>query len=568
MKKFQGIAASFGIAKGHGFCYRQNRFTLKEGGAIDRIKEQNIFKTALERVGLNIRQSIEETRKHIGPEEAAIFEAHLMMLEDPDLIESIQNKINDGHSAFNATLLSFDEFIRQFHSMQSEYMKERAQDLQDIRQHILTMIEGKQRVDLRKLPKDTILMADDLMPSDIAMLRPEYIAGFVTKTGGKTSHIAIMARTLGVPAIVGISDLPLDENVYAIIDGEEGTLILSPSEEVLTQYTHLQERQFADKKRHEIFASASTKTKSGKHFDLAANIGSPKDLDAVLATGAEGIGLFRTEFLFMDRPMPPNEEEQMQAYTKVLCAFPSHRVVIRTLDIGGDKQIPYMDFPEELNPFLGYRAIRYCLDHPILFKTQLRALLRASVHGNLCILLPMVSSVEEILAVRKLLQEVQEGLTKEALSFNEKIELGIMIELPHAALISDILAEHVDFFSIGTNDLIQYTLAVDRLNAKLSNLYSPYQPGTLRLIAQVVKNAKKKRIWVGICGEAASDVALLPFWLGLGLDELSMSSSSILKIRALASEFDERCFSELAQNILKSATQSEVLALLKGVSSC
>lgn len=562
MKEYTGIAASPGIRQGTSVCYRQPHFVPKVDYATDILKEHTLLKNTLAEVKKDLQSALVQAEQTMGKEDSAVFEAHQVMLEDPELLESIADKINTGQSAFNSVYHSFAEFMEIFSKMDSEYMRERSKDLKDIRNQVLLKMEGKTAVDLSQLPDDTILLADDLLPGDTAKLDPAKVRGFITLSGGKTGHIAIMARSLGIPAIVGVGEFDMAEGLSVIMDGEQGRFFLSPDDPTIKYYQRLAKEAERERASLVVFADKPSQTATGKPIDLAANIGNPKDLTTALTVGAEGIGLFRTEFLFMDRTVPPTEEEQTEAYATVLSAFPNHRVVIRTLDIGGDKQIPYLDFPEEENPFLGYRAIRYCLDHPDLFKTQLRALLRASSHGRLAIMIPMIATLDEVRSVKSLYQEVKQELHHEKLSYSSETELGIMIEIPQAALIADILAKEVDFFSIGTNDLIQYSLAADRLNPDLAELYSAYQPGPLRLIASVAEAAHKQGIWIGICGEAGADPALLPFWLSLGLDELSMSASSLLKIRSLTANLDERKLAPLKKEILAAGDKETVAEIL------
>lgn len=567
MQQHHGIAASPGIGIGKSFSYTQTRFTLKDNFTHDFIQELDILETAFESVKEDLENAIARIKSTLGDKEASIFEAHLLFMEDPAIVDSLTKKIMSGRNAFNAVFLTFDEFIDRFLQMESEYMRDRIKDLQDIKHRILLKLEGKEPVDLRRLPENTILIADDLLPSDAVMLDPFHVKGFITRSGGKTGHIAIMARTLGIPAIVGVKDLPLKSGLEIVMDGEQGILILSPDETVRAQYIYLQEISLQEAKRRIRFAQLSSKTACGRSMNISANISNLTDIDYAVAVGAEGVGLLRTEFLFMDRMTPPSEEEQYRTYAKVLASFPKHRIIIRTLDIGGDKEISYINMPKEANPFLGYRAIRYFLEHNALLKTQLRALLRAGCHGKLAVMIPMITTLEEVIASKELFRTVQEELSCEKIPYCNNVEFGIMIEVPHAALLSDTLADHVDFFSIGTNDLIQYTLAIDRTNADLGYLYQYYHPGVLRLIAQVIRNAKNKGIHVGMCGEAAGDLSLLPLWVVLGLDSLSMSPSSILRIREALSVIDESSISSLVEEILHASDAKTVKKILDRASS-
>lgn len=420
-----------------------------------------------------------------------------------------------------------------FLSMEDEYMRERAADIRDIGGRIIRALKGEEKSSIGDIKDKCIIVAKDLTPSDTAQLNREYVLGFITELGGKTSHSAIIARALEIPAVSGIKDATeiLKTGDLIILDGVKGIIYINPDESLIDEYQNKIQREMEEKRELLIYKDRKVLTKDGKRIEVAANISSKEEVDVALKYGADGIGLFRTEFLFMNRETAPTEEEQFEVYKYVLEKMDFRPVIIRTLDVGGDKKIPYIDVGTEMNPFLGLRAIRLCFERLDLFKTQLKALLRASIYGNLKIMFPMISKVDEIKRAKEILEDVKAELKKAGQKFSDKIEIGIMIEVPSAAIISDLLAKEVDFFSIGTNDLIQYTLAVDRMNEKVSNIYEPSHPAILRLIKMVIDNAHKEGKWVGMCGEMASDISMIPLLIDYGIDELSMSAPSILKVK-------------------------------------
>ena len=439
-------------------------------------------------------------------------------------------------------------------------MRERAVDIRDVGQRIIRHLLGVEQTDLADLTESCIVVARDLTPSDTATLDQERVLGFITDIGGRTSHTAIMARTLEIPAIVGTADGTsiIKTGDLLIFDGESGKVILQPNDEILKAYYAKQKQERERKAKLQIFKDRPTMTLDGRRVVIAANIGTPKDCEGALKHGAEGVGLFRTEFLYLNRDTLPNEDEQFQAYKAALEAMAPNQVIIRTLDVGGDKEIPYLGLAKESNPFLGYRAIRVCLRQTEIFKTQLRALLRASVFGKLGIMYPMISSLDEVRQANAILADVKAELAAEGMTVNLDIEVGIMIEIPAAAVISDILAKEVDFFSIGTNDLIQYTIAVDRLNENIASLYTPYHPGVLRLVQKVIENGHKAGIWVGMCGEAAGDLALIPLLLNMGLDEFSMSAISVLEARELIGQLNYAETQDWVTEVLSIGTAEEI----------
>jgi len=507
-----------------------------------------------------------QTLESIGEEEARIFESHLMMLDDPEMLEQVQNQINaDKVNAEWALKSVCESFIQIFDTMDDAYMKERAADLRDVYERLVRNLLGVKKTNLSLLDESVILVASDLTPSDTASMDKSKVLGFLTDIGGRTSHTAIMARTLEVPAIVGLDNITdrVCDGDFVVFNGDSGEVIINPNSEEIGRFQNMKSDYDAKRDLLTAMKNKDSKTLDGRTVELAGNIGTPEDVKNLLRNDAEGVGLYRTEFLFMDRNRMPTEEEQYISYKTVLEAMGSKPVVIRTLDVGGDKELSYLDIEKEMNPFLGYRAIRLCLDRTDIFKIQLRALLRASVHGNLKIMFPMISSLEEYLSAKAILDETTVELRSEGVTVAEKIEVGMMIEVPSAALISDILAKYVDFFSIGTNDLIQYTCAVDRMNQKIHHLYSPFNPGVLRLIKQVIENAHKEGKWVGMCGEMAGDKHMIPLLLGLGLDEFSMSPISILEARKQICDMTLAEAKRLAEHVMTLETSEAIEEYLK-----
>ncbi len=443
-------------------------------------------------------------------------------------------------------------------------MKERAADIRDVSKRVLSHILGVELPNPSMIDESVVIVGNDLTPSDTAQLNKEFVQGFATNIGGRTSHSAIMSRSLEIPAIVGTKSITQEvkQGDMIIVDGLNGDVIVNPTEDELIAYQDKRERYFADKKELQKLRDADTVTVDGVHAELAANIGTPNDLPGVIENGAQGIGLYRTEFLYMGRDQMPTEEEQFEAYKEVLEAMNGKRVVVRTLDIGGDKELSYLNLPEEMNPFLGYRAIRLCLAQQDIFRPQLRALLRASVYGKLNIMFPMVATINEFREAKAILLEEKENLKNEGHDISDDIELGIMVEIPATAALADVFAKEVDFFSIGTNDLIQYTLAADRMSERVSYLYQPYNPSILRLVKKVIEASHKEGKWTGMCGEMAGDETAIPLLLGLGLDEFSMSATSILKARRQINGLSKNEMTELANRAVDCATQEEVIELV------
>lgn len=554
----KGINASEGIGIGQIINYKKISLALKEGKASNQENEYTLFKDSVEATRKDLEALHLHAKESMGEAEAQIFEAHLMMLDDPEIEKGIKEKIQNSDYAVNAIQEVMLSFAAMFEAMGNDYMRERASDIRDIMYRLVCHAYGYKLVDLSSLPMNTILLADDLLPSETAQLNPAQVVGFITRTGGKTSHAAIMARTLRIPAVVGVQTLELEDDTKVIIDGSEGEILVSPDEDIITLYRVKQDEHKAFIESLADLAKEKTFSKDGLRIEIAANIGNAKDAHAAREVGAEGIGLFRTEFLFMDRNSPPSEDEQYQAYKEALMAYPDDKVVIRTLDIGGDKKIPYMDFPDEMNPFLGFRAIRYCLENEEIFRSQLRALLRASVHGQLGIMFPMIGMIEEIREAKEILAEEKTKLLEEGVAVHEKIDVGMMMEVPSAAVMAHAFASEVDFFSIGTNDLTQYVTACDRMNPSLASRYTPMQPAVIQLIFNIVNAAKSADIWVGMCGEAAGDPLLIPLWLAMGFDELSMSASSVLKARHTIKSLSHERLSQWIYDVMMHVTVEDV----------
>lgn len=507
-----------------------------------------------------------QAEKELGPDEAKIFNAHILILQDPELIQSMKDKIDsDQVNAEQALKETAESFIAIFETMENEYMRERVADMKDVTKRVLAHLLGVKTVDPSTIAEEVIIIAEDLTPSDTAQLNKKFVKGLATDIGGRTSHSAIMARSLEIPAVVGTKEATkkIQDGDLVIVDGGNGRLIQNPSIEVIAEYHQKQQMYEKQKAEWATLVGEKTRTLDGEQVELAANIGTPDDLEGVLNNGGEGIGLYRTEFLYMDRSELPSEEEQFEAYKAVLQGMNGKPVIVRTLDIGGDKELPYLELPEELNPFLGFRAIRLCLEEQTIFRTQLRALLRASTYGNLKIMFPMIATLDEFRQAKAILEEEKEALTKAGERVSEQIEVGIMVEIPSTAVQANQFAKEVDFFSIGTNDLIQYTLAADRMNERVSYLYQPYNPAILRLVKMVIDASHRERKWTGMCGEMAGDKLAIPLLLGLGLDEFSMSATSILKARSQIRNLNKHEMTALAIEALQLGTAEEVIQLVQ-----
>lgn len=454
-----------------------------------------------------------------------------------------------------------------FENMKSAYLKERAADMRDVTKRVLTHLLGLNYVNPADINEEVIVIAEDLTPSDTAQLNRNYVKGFTTNIGGRTSHSAIMARSLEIPAVVGTKEVldKVNSGDLVIVDGLDGSVIINPTEDVLNEYKAKRDKYLVQIEEWKKLREVQTTSKDGVHVELAANIGTPNDVTGVLENGGEGVGLYRTEFLYMGRTELPSEDVQFNAYKTVLEKMEGKPVVVRTLDIGGDKELPYLNLPKEMNPFLGFRAIRLCLEQKDLFRTQLRALLRASVYGTLRIMFPMIATLDEFRAAKALLLEEKEKLQAEGVQVSDEIQLGIMVEIPSTAVLADQFAKEVDFFSIGTNDLIQYTMAADRMNERVSYLYQPYNPSILRLVKMVIDAAHKEGKWAGMCGEMAGDATAIPLLLGLGLDEFSMSATSILPARSQISKLSKADMEQLAAKALQMQTAEQVVELVRSI---
>lgn len=565
-KLIKGIAASDGVAIAKAYLLVEPDLTFDKNEKVTDVEgEVAKFNNAIEASKVELTKIRNNAEVQLGADKAAIFDAHLLVLDDPELIQPIQDKIkNENANAATALTDVTTQFVTIFESMDNEYMKERAADIRDVSKRVLSHILGIELPNPSMIDESVVIVGNDLTPSDTAQLNKEFVQGFATNIGGRTSHSAIMSRSLEIPAIVGTKSITQEvkQGDMIIVDGLNGDVIVNPTEDELIAYQDKRERYFADKKELQKLRDADTVTVDGVHAELAANIGTPNDLPGVIENGAQGIGLYRTEFLYMGRDQMPTEEEQFEAYKEVLEAMNGKRVVVRTLDIGGDKELSYLNLPEEMNPFLGYRAIRLCLAQQDIFRPQLRALLRASVYGKLNIMFPMVATINEFREAKAILLEEKENLKNEGHDISDDIELGIMVEIPATAALADVFAKEVDFFSIGTNDLIQYTLAADRMSECVSYLYQPYNPSILRLVKQVIEASHKECKWTGMCGEMAGDETAIPLLLGLGLDEFSMSATSILKARRQINGLSKNEMTELANRAVDCATQEEVIELV------
>lgn len=561
----KGIGVSSGIAIG---------YVLKKEETVQKIERKTIEDSGAEMKRLNearqtsiaqLDQIIQKMQQENRDEEAQIFEAHKMLVGDDIFFGEVEQMIlKEKVNAEWALQVITDAYIKQFASFEDEYLRERQADLVDIRNRITKILLGIEEKEPDAVSDEMVIVAKDLAPSDFAKMDLSKIIGFVTEKGSKTSHVSIMARSYGVPAVVGVEAIftKVKNGDAIIIDGEAGTVLLNPTAAELDTYQRKQQKLQEFNTRLQALKDRETCSLDGKKFTIAANISGPQDVDAVLANGGEGIGLYRTEFLFLDRDSFPSEEEQFTVYKSVVEKMKGKPVVFRTLDVGGDKELPYLDIPPEDNPFLGFRAIRICLANQELFRTQLRALLRASKYGNLKIMFPMISSLEELRAAKAQLKAVSAELEKENIDFAEDIEVGMMVEVPAAAMIAEIFAKEVDFFSIGTNDLIQYTTAVDRGNQRIAHLYTEYHPALFRLIQRIVDAAHQEDIWVGICGEAAANPRLAPIYAAMGVDELSVDSKSILKIRWMLNNSSCLEMEKVIAQIMEMPTADEIEAYL------
>ncbi|HIX01589.1 MAG TPA: phosphoenolpyruvate--protein phosphotransferase [Candidatus Ligilactobacillus excrementigallinarum] len=566
-KKLTGIAASDGIACAEAYMLVEPDLSFSEKTIDNPEQEITRLHDAIDASKKELETIKEKAKQNLGEEEAEVFEAHLTILSDPEMIGQIESKIKDDHvNAESALKAVTDTFISMFEAMEDNaYMQERAGDIRDVTKRVMSHLLGVTLPSPALIDKEVVIVAHDLTPSDTAQLDRKFVKGFVTDIGGRTSHSAIMSRTLEIPAVVGSGSATQDihEGEKVIIDGIEGEVVVDPSAEEIAEYDQ-KAKEFADQKAEwERLKNEKSVTKDGKEVILAANIGTPKDVDGANDNGAEAVGLFRSEFLYMDATELPSEDDQFEAYKEALEGMNGKQVVVRTMDIGGDKELPYLPLPQEQNPFLGYRAIRICLDREEIFRTQLRALLRASHYGKLAIMFPMIATVQEFKDAKAIFEEEKAKLVKEGVPVADDIEVGMMMEIPAAAMLADKLAKYADFFSIGTNDLIQYSMAADRGNERVSYLYQPTNPSILRLVKNIIDASHKEGKWTGMCGEMAGDQTAVPLLLGLGLDEYSMSATSILKTRSFIKNLSTEKMKELADKALDCETEQEVQALVK-----
>ncbi len=538
MITIKGISASDGYAIGNALIKREIKISNEESSQVNAENEIEKFKKSIETSKIQLQALYEKACVEVGEKNAAIFESHITFLEDPEYVDQIENTIKERNiNAISSIETVTNGYVLIFESMEDEYMRERAADIKDVSTRIIRNILGVKN-EFVITDKNTVVVAHDLTPSDTAQIDKSKIIGFITDIGGKTSHTAIMARTLELPAIVGTIDgsESVNNGDTIIIDSIKGEAFVNPPQELIDEYIIKLKLHKEEKEKLKSLKDLNLSYKNGRKIYIAGNIGESYDVDKVLENGGEAIGLFRTEFLYMNRDSMPTEDEQFQAYKIVLSKMENRPVVIRTLDIGGDKKLPFLEMPSEMNPFLGYRAIRLCLDRVHIFKMQLRALLRASIFGNLAIMFPMISSLDQVQRAKSIIEECKSELKNEGKEFSDKIEIGIMVEIPSSALIAEEIAPHIDFFSIGTNDLTQYTLAVDRMNENISYLYDPMHPAVLKLIKMTIDAAHKYGKWCGMCGELAGDPAAIETLVSYELDEFSMSASSILKAKKKISE--------------------------------
>ena len=563
----KGIATSSGIAIGKVYKLEQPKIVLSEAKT-DVETNLKKFDDALNKTISDIEAIKERASKRLAEEELAIFDAHLMMAQDPEFKDQIIAMIKEGTNADQAAKSVSDSLVSMFESMDDPYFKERAADIKDVSFRLLCNLLGLTIPDLSSIDEEVIIVAEEMTPSDTAQLDKKYALGFVTEIGGKTSHAAIMAVALGLPAVVGCTGIMTSckNGDMLILDAKEGTVIVNPSEAELKEYQQKRAEFLEEKQALQVLLDKPSITTDGHQVELVANIGSPKDMDNVISNGAEGIGLYRTEFLYMESTDDfPSEEDQFEAYKVVLERAQGKRVVVRTLDIGGDKKLPYFEFDPEMNPFLGYRAIRLCLDRKDIFKVQVRALLRASVYGKLAIMFPMIATIDEFKNAKQFVLDTKEELLKEGVKVSDEIEIGMMVEIPASAVLADEFAKYADFFSIGTNDLIQYSMAADRMSEKVAYLYQPLNPAILRLVKMTIDGAHSQGKWCGMCGEMGGDPMAAPVLLGLGLDEFSMSASRILPTRKIITSLNKKEMEDLANKAIKCHTESEVSALVKEV---
>ncbi|WP_338966736.1 MULTISPECIES: phosphoenolpyruvate--protein phosphotransferase [unclassified Spiroplasma] len=563
--ELKAIGASNGIAIAKVYKLIEQRIEV-EKEQVTNIEEQlRNLEQALDISLTEIRKLYTETLKKLGEDKAKIFMAHEQIISDPTIIDEIKQMITSEQvTSSYASFVIANKYIAMFKAMDDAYMRERASDIEDVTNRLIKHLLGIKIQDLAIIDEEVIIVSSDLTPSQTAQLNPEFVKGFLCDIGGRTSHAAIMARSLEIPAIVGLKDITskVENDELIIMDGKTGVVITNPSSAQQVEWKELQTQWKIKQQQLQKYKDEPTITLDGHKVTLEGNIGSFHDVDSVIDNGGNGVGLFRSEFLYMNSNQWPTEEEQFQAYKAVLEKIPNDMVVIRTLDIGGDKHLSYYQFESEMNPFLGYRAIRLCLDQIDVFKTQLRALLRASVYGKLAIMFPMIATVNEFKEAKAITLQCKEELKQENIAVSDDIQIGMMVEIPVAAVMSDIFSQYADFVSIGTNDLIQYGIAVDRMSPKVSYLYQPYNPGILRLIKMTIDGAHLNKKWVGMCGEMAGEILALPLLLGMGLDYFSMSSTSILEARKIINSLTKKETVILVNEALKCHNENEVITLV------
>ena len=558
--KIEGIGASEGISINKVFKFEPIILDVKKNKIKNLSGELEKLDVALKESSEELLAIREKTSKRIDEEHAMIFDAHIQIVNDPEIIRQVKDLIRDNkYNVAYAYQVTTDTFAQMFDAMENDYMRERAVDVRDVARRVISKLLSVNLNNPTMINEEVIVVANDLTPSDTAQLNRDFVKGFITNIGGRTSHSAIMARSLEIPAIVGTKNITelVKTGDTVILDGINGVVLLNPSDKEIKKYHGMHLDYLEKAKVWKKFADKETITLDNHHVELAANIGSPQELETVIKNGAEGVGLYRTEFLYMNNDNLPTEDEQFIAYKMVLESLGDKKVIIRTLDIGGDKKLDYLEMEEELNPFLGHRALRLCLEETSIFRSQLRALLKASKYGNLHIMFPMVATIEELRQAKALLTKYENELKSEGIEIGS-YKIGIMVEIPAVAILADHFAKEVDFFSIGTNDLIQYTFAADRMNQKVAYLYQPLNPSLLRLIKMVIDAAHKEGIFVGMCGEMAGDRASAAILLGLGLDEFSMSASNILQIRSLFSKLNKKDMEEISKEALKMSSNNEV----------
>lgn len=561
----KGVNASEGIGIGKVMLIEEVSLDYEKKQITNTQAEIDRYRKVFDAYCEKTEKQAENIKNTIGEKEADIILGHLLMLKDPAMSSSIEGNISSGCCAEDAVAQVCDMFIGVFSMADDELTKQRASDVEDIKNGLITMLLGKEEVDIASAPSGTVLVAKDLTPSMTSCIVKENIVGIVTEVGGKTSHSAILARAMEIPAVLSVPNVmeTFENGQEIIVDGSHGEIIENPSDGEIAIYREKTIEYKKEKEELKKFIGKETVTADGVKVELCCNIGKPDDADAVLSKDGEGVGLFRTEFLYMDSSSIPTEEEQFEAYKKTVLKLGDKPLIIRTLDVGGDKDIPYLDLSKEDNPFMGFRAVRYCLHREDVYKPQLRALLRASAFGNIKIMIPLVTCIDEVREVKALIENIKAELDSENIAYNKDIQVGVMVETPAASLIADLLAEEADFFSIGTNDLTGYTMAVDRGNADVAYLYSAFQPAVLRSIKKIIEDGKD--IMVGMCGEAAADPLLIPLLLAFGLDEFSVSATSVLKTRKIISQWTIDEAKEVANKALTLKTESEVVEYLTSV---